>query len=53
MSRIPKAPPVPEEPLENMPRGQLVCEICGKAFKTHTQLDRHKTTEHEIPEERE
>ena len=29
-SALPKAPPVPEEPLENMPKSELVCEICGK-----------------------
>jgi hypothetical protein len=51
-SALPKAPPVPEEPLENMPKSELVCEICGKTFKSHTQLDRHKTTEHEVPEQR-
>jgi hypothetical protein len=49
---FPKASPVPEEPLDKMPPSQLVCDICGKTFKTHTQLDRHKTTEHEVPEER-
>jgi hypothetical protein len=52
-STIPRAPPVPEEPLETMPPSNLVCEICGKVFKTHSELDRHKTTAHEIPEERE
>jgi hypothetical protein len=51
-SALPKAPPVPEEPLENMPKSELVCELCGKTFKTHSQLDRHKTTEHEMPEQR-
>jgi hypothetical protein len=49
---LPKAPPVPEEPLDKMAPSPLVCDICGKTFKTHTQLDRHKTTEHEVPEER-
>ena len=49
---LPKAPPVPEEPLDKMAPSELVCDICGKIFKTHTQLDRHKTTEHEEPEER-
>jgi AbrB family looped-hinge helix DNA binding protein len=52
-STLPKAPPVPEEPLDTMPKGELVCDICGKTFKSHTQLDRHKMTEHEIAEERE
>jgi hypothetical protein len=50
-SVLPKAPPVPEEPLENMPKSELVCDICGKTFRTHSQLDRHKTTEHEIAEQ--
>jgi hypothetical protein len=47
---LPKAPPVPEEPLDKMPRGELVCEICGKAFKTHSQLDRHREQMHGSPE---
>jgi hypothetical protein len=52
-STLPKAPPVPEEPLDKMAAGTLVCEICGKVFKTHSQLDRHMETEHESPEGRE
>jgi Zinc-finger double-stranded RNA-binding len=51
-SVLPKAPPVTEEPLDTMPKSELVCELCGKTFKTHSQLDRHKTTEHEVPEQR-
>jgi hypothetical protein len=50
-STYPHAPPVAEEPLENLPKSELVCDICGKAFKSHSQLDRHKTSEHEKSEE--
>jgi hypothetical protein len=34
-----------------MPKSALVCDICGKTFKSHSQLDRHKTSEHEKSEE--
>ena len=34
-----------------MPKTELVCDICGKAFKSHSQLDRHKISEHEKSEE--
>jgi hypothetical protein len=37
--KIPSAPPVPEEPLEKMPHGKLICEICGKTLKVHSELD--------------
>jgi uncharacterized C2H2 Zn-finger protein len=49
-SSLPKAPPVPEEPTDRLPRGELVCEICGKIFKTHSQLDRHMESMHGHPE---
>ncbi|MGD6853376.1 MAG: C2H2-type zinc finger protein [Candidatus Bathyarchaeia archaeon] len=49
-NRIPEAPPVPEEPLENMPRSNLVCEICGRVFRTHSELDRHMENMHGQPE---
>jgi hypothetical protein len=49
-SVYPKAPPVPEEPTDTLPRGELVCEICGKVFKTHSQLDRHLENMHGTPE---
>ncbi len=47
---LPKAPPVPEEPLDRLARGPLVCEICGKTFKTHSELDRHMENVHGSPE---
>jgi len=47
---IPNAPPVPEEPLEQMPKSRLACEICGKTFQTHSELDRHKEQMHGSPE---
>ncbi len=48
-----EAQPVPEEPRENMPPSRLLCQICGKAFKTHTQVDRHMQTDHGVIEGRE
>jgi hypothetical protein len=52
-STLPKAPPLHEEPLRGIQPGKIVCEICGKAFTTKSQLDRHMLTEHESPEGRE
>jgi predicted transcriptional regulator len=52
-SKLPKAPPLHEEPIGGMEPGEMVCEICGKAFKTKSQLERHMLTEHELSEERE
>ncbi len=49
-SDLPKAPPIPEESTGTLPRGELVCEICGKIFKTHSQLDRHMESMHGTPE---
>jgi hypothetical protein len=49
-STLPKAPPVPEEPLDKIAPGPLVCEICGKTFKTHSELDRHMENVHGNPE---
>ncbi|MGD6807324.1 MAG: C2H2-type zinc finger protein [Candidatus Bathyarchaeia archaeon] len=46
----PKASPVPEEPLDKMPPNRLVCEICGKTFKTHSEFDRHLEQMHGTPE---
>jgi len=47
---LPKAPPVPEEPLDKRPHGGLICGICGKTFKTHSELDRHMEQMHGQPE---
>jgi len=52
-SILPKAPPLHEEPIGGIQLGEIVSEICGKAFKTKSQLDRHLLTEHESPEGRE
>ena len=41
-----KARPVPEEPLENTPQNPLRCQICGKVFSNHSQVDRHMQTQH-------
>lgn len=47
---LPKAPPVPEEPLDRMVPSSLVCRVCGKIFKTHLELDRHMENMHANPE---
>ena len=52
-SILPKAPPLHEEPIGGIEPGEMACEICGKAFKTKSQLDRHLLTEHESSEGRE
>jgi hypothetical protein len=41
-----EARPVPEEPLENTPPNRLRCQICGKVFGTHIQVDKHMQTQH-------
>ncbi|MGA2385947.1 MAG: hypothetical protein ABSG33_05400 [Candidatus Bathyarchaeia archaeon] len=38
-SVLPKASPLHEEPVRTLEPSRLACEICGKTFKTHTQLD--------------
>ena len=47
---LPKTPPVHEEPLGGRQSGNEVCEICGKRFKTHAELDRHLENAHGNPE---
>jgi hypothetical protein len=47
---LPKAPPLHDEPIEGLSSEKEKCEICGKTFKTHTQLDRHMEHEHGNPE---
>jgi hypothetical protein len=49
-STLPKVPPLHEEPIQGLSSEKEVCEICGKTFKTHTQLDRHMEHEHGNPE---
>ncbi len=48
-----EASPVPEEPLENTPPSHLRCQICGKVFNSHAEVDRHKQTQHGVVEGRE
>ncbi|MCW3995613.1 MAG: hypothetical protein NWE98_05630 [Candidatus Bathyarchaeota archaeon] len=52
-SKLPQAPPLHEEPIRGIEVGKVICQICGKAFKTHAQMDRHMLTEHKSPEGRE
>ena len=49
-SVLPKAPPLHEEPIRSLEPSKLVCHICGKAFKTHSELDRHMENVHGAPE---
>ena len=49
-SILPKAPPLHEEPIRGIEPGKIVCQICGKTLKTHTQLDRHMEHAHGSPE---
>ena len=41
----PKMPPMHDESMSGLEVGKEVgkgvCQICGKAFKTHSELDRH------------
>ena len=45
-----REPPTHEEPVRTTQPSRLRCEICGKAFKTHTELDRHLESVHGNPE---
>jgi len=45
-----REPPTHEEPVRTVEPSRLACEICGKAFKTHTELDRHIENAHGNPE---
>jgi len=49
-SNLPKAPPLHEEPIEGLGVRKEVCGICGKTFKTHSELDRHMEHAHGNPE---
>jgi len=46
----PREPPTHEEPIRTTQPSRLECEICGKAFKTHSELDRHLENIHGNPE---
>ena len=52
-SKLPKAPPLHEEPLRGINPGKITCVICGKAFSNKSQLDRHMLNQHESPEGKE
>jgi hypothetical protein len=47
---LPKAPPLHEEPIRTLEPSKLAFHICGKTFKTHTELDRHMEQMHGTPE---
>jgi hypothetical protein len=49
-SVLPKGPPLHEEPVGGQLLGKEVCKICGKSFKTHSELDRHVENVHGEPE---
>ena len=46
----PREPPQHEEPIRTTEPSRLACEICGRAFKTHSELDRHMENMHGSPE---
>ena len=52
-SKLPKAPPLHEEPLRGIDPSKINCEICGKSFTNKSQLERHMLNVHESPEGRE
>jgi hypothetical protein len=52
IKKLPKGPPLHDEPLRGIEPGKLACQICGKAFAGKSQLDRHMLTVHESPEGR-
>ncbi|HMK95274.1 MAG TPA: C2H2-type zinc finger protein [Candidatus Limnocylindrales bacterium] len=41
---------VHEEPVRTLQPSRLKCEICGKTFKTHSEVDRHMESIHGEPE---
>jgi hypothetical protein len=49
-SALPKVPPLHEVPIEGLSSAKEICKICGKAFKTHSELDRHVENVHGTPE---
>ena len=49
-SDLPKGPPLHEEPVGGLILSKEVCKICGKSFKTHSELDRHMENVHGAPE---
>ena len=49
-SVLPKSPRLHEEPVGGQLLGKEVCKICGKLFKTHSELDRHMENVHGEPE---
>ena len=49
-SDLPKGPPLHEEPVGGLVLSKEVCKICGKSFKTHSELDRHMENVHGTPE---
>ena len=49
-SPLPKVPPLHEEPVGGLEAGKELCHICGKTFKTHSQLDKHMEQIHVAPE---
>lgn len=49
-SDLPKVPPLHEEPVSGLVLSKEVCRICGKSFKTHSELDRHMENVHGTPE---
>jgi hypothetical protein len=49
-SILPKGLSLHEEPAGGLVMGKEICKICGKSFKTHSELDRHIENVHGAPE---
>ncbi len=53
-SNLPEASSLHEESISGLEVGKEVgkevCQICGKAFRTHSELDRHVENVHGAPE---
>ncbi len=43
----PPSPSSLDEPLSGVKPDEVPCPICGKAFKSKSQMERHKQTTHE------
>jgi hypothetical protein len=40
------APSSQETPVKGVELGQVPCPVCGKTFKTHSEMERHNDTTH-------
>ena len=40
------APSSQETPVRGVEPGQVPCPVCGKTYKTHSEMERHRDTAH-------